>query len=71
MAPISLYMKDPVFKKLKEDAGFVLNELILAVTHRPAQKEWRHPRDNPPAPEMAMLKPVSPSQDGLCYFHLN
>jgi len=64
-------MKDPVFKKLKEDAGFVLNELFLAVSHRTAPKEWRHPRDNPPAPQMAMLNPVSPSQDGLCYFHLN
>ena len=65
-------MKDPVFKKLKDDAGFVLSELFLAITqHRPAQAEWRHPRDNPAAPEMAMLKPVSPPQSGLCYFHLN
>ncbi len=63
-------MKDPVFNKLKADAGIVLNELFLAVTHRPEQK-WRHPRDNPPAPEMAMLTPVSPSQSGLTYFHLN
>ena len=34
-------------KKLKEDAGLVLNELFLAITHRAAQKEWRHPRENP------------------------
>jgi hypothetical protein len=64
-------MKDPVFKKLKEDAGFVLNELILAITHRPEQKAWRHPRENPPMPEMAMLKPVLPPQSGLCCFQLN
>jgi hypothetical protein len=64
-------MKDPVFKKLKDDASLVLSELILAISHRPAQKEWHHPRDNPAAPEMAMLKPVSPPQSGLCYFHLN
>lgn len=64
-------MKDPVFKKLKADAGLVLNELFLAVSHRSDRQEWRHPRDNPPAPEMAMLKPVSPSQSGLTYFHLN
>ena len=64
-------MKDPVFKKLKDDAGLMLSELFLAISHRPARKEWRHPRDNPPVPEMAMLKPVSPPQSGLCYFHLN
>ena len=64
-------MKDPVFQKLKDDARLVLNELILAITHRPAQGEWRYARDTPPAPEMALLKPVSPPQHGLCYFHLN
>ena len=64
-------MGDPVFKKLKTDAAIMLNELFLAVTQRPTQEEWRHPCDNPPAPEAAMLKPVAPSQSGLCYFHLN
>jgi len=64
-------VKDPIFKKLKADAGIVLNDLLRALAHRPAQPEWRHPRENPPAPEMAMLKPVAPSQSGLCYFHLN
>lgn len=64
-------MKDPVLKKLKADAGIVLNVIFLVVSHRKDQPTWRHPRDNPPAPEMAMLKPVAPSQSGLCYFHLN
>ncbi len=60
-------MKDPVFKKLKDDAGLMLSELFLAITHRPAPGKWRDSRDNPPAPEMAMLKPVSPRQYGLWY----
>jgi len=64
-------MEDPVFKKLKDDAGIMLRELLLALSHRPARTEWQHSRDNPSTPEMALLKPVSPPPSGLCYFHLN
>jgi hypothetical protein len=70
-APIYLFMKDPVFIKLKDGADFVLGELIVAVTHHPVRKPWRHPRDNPPATEMALLKPVSPSQSGHSFFQQN
>src|SRR5438105_12602814 len=70
-APIYLGMKDPILNKLKDDAALVLSQLFLAMSHRPAPKDWRHPRENPPTHEMAVPKPASPSQGGLCYFHLN
>jgi len=53
-------IKDPLFNKLKSDACIVLNDLLRALAHRPDQPKWRSPRENRPAPETAMLKPVAP-----------
>jgi len=64
-------MKDPVFAKLKDDAGSLLNELVKAITHQRVAGEREHCREISPSPDRSELKPAAPAQDGLCYFHLN
>ncbi|HWA27092.1 MAG TPA: hypothetical protein VG734_15650 [Lacunisphaera sp.] len=64
-------MKDPVFQKLKDDAGLVLSEFIFAITHRAGAREWSHPRAIPPSPEVPKVTSIPAPESGLCYFHLN
>ena len=52
-------MKDPVFKKLKDDADLVLSELFLAITHRPA-------RGNGVIPATILLRLKWPCSNPCC-----
>jgi hypothetical protein len=66
-------MHDPVFEKLKTDAGIVLADLWRAFRHQPPVEatDWQHPRVERSEAQAGAAEIERPSQSGLCYFHLN
>ncbi len=64
-------MNDPVYQKLKADAGIVLADLWRALRHQHPVEEWRHPRHSETVPPQTPAEPSSSPTSGLCYFHLN
>lgn len=66
-------MTNPVYQKLKSDAGVVLTDLWRALRHQAPVEDWQHTRSSVSAkkrvaPNANMVRPQS---SGLCYFHLN
>jgi hypothetical protein len=66
-------MKDPVYEKLKSDAGSVLHDLWQAITHQAAARDQPNAATKPGlsqsdsiVTEPNLVRPIT-----LFYFHLN
>ena len=66
-------MHDPIYEKLKADAGIVLVDLWRAFRHQPPVEatDWQIPRVDRTDAEVGTPEIERRSQSGLCYFHLN
>lgn len=69
-------MTDPIYQKLKADAGVLLVDLWRTLRHQPLIQEWQQhscvlPEFKDKQPTQTDPNPRRSHASGLCYFHLN